>query len=192
MSDREIRTGLRALTQSGQVVEQLSEYIQGLPQKDVYALMRFTRFWKERTEKRYFLSGEYVAVMYLSDDHLAELLQERKTIGRLSIASDDTHKPYSDYAWQQFYKNNHRTEIDLAIEEANFRGIFAPPQLDEMMALAGDNKAKLKKLKKMVRGSGCLERSHNWEYWAKDRCYVCLNCRRKVTDEEIYTGILAG
>ena len=186
MSDREIQTGLRAIRHSGKAVEIVSELIESLPINDVYALMKFARYWRERSEKRYRLSREFVAVKFLSNEHLAELMLTTKVAHRLnSGSSDEIYSPYPDNPWQQYYKNNHRVDTDLAIEEANFRGIYAPCQRESKNPIA-----RLKKLKKMMRDVSCLERRHRWEYWAKDLGFVCLNCGRKVTDEEIYSGIV--
>jgi len=190
MSDREIRTGLRALKSSGRAVKWLRELIQELGPEDVYALMRFTRFWKERNEQRHRLGREYVAVKFLSDKYLKEFLLERRAKARLSGASSDDYR--DDYGWRLYYKNNHRDDSDLVIEEANHRGFFASIQIEEQRAAMGDPvavaKTMVKKLKRTVRGIDCVERSHDWE---RNRFgFICLNCRRKVSDEEVISGKL--
>lgn len=174
--DRESRQLFRNLVQRGDLVDFMLNTLDELNQEDAWRVFVNARFHVERVRKVYGIRGKMVAVCWLSDDAIIDL-----------INSPQGRRCRRD--WAAGYRHDtDRKVIDLIIEEAEYRGLKSRDQLrwEEMRDASPEGRSGL--IGRSLASGTCLERGGHKFLFVKGE-HICANCRSVITDEEVMVRV---
>jgi len=182
--DRRTRAIWRGLAADGTLVTVITDIIKGLDpdSQDAKEISKWLRFYNDRIAYKWRLGNQRFSIAHLGDDSIDRLINERSCQNwqRYWIRNGQEKKSDGDWSYGD-WTYNRRSVYTVLLEEAEYRGITTAVQKAWIKVLnaSGRGAAALIDLEK-----SCNERGgHSITF--VDENYICINCREKVSREEV-------
>ena len=181
--DSRTRALWRGLSAEGTLVSVITDIIKNLDpaSQDAKDIGAYLKFYADRVSYKWRLGTEkQFSICHLGDDTIKRLI-EMPTAKRIQEywVTRGENKRESAWSNDEWYYNR-RSPYVVVLEEAEYRGILTVLQAAwrDVRDNSGRGAAAL-----VTFDSACNERKHVIEFSLG--CYICINCRKKVTREEV-------
>jgi hypothetical protein len=168
----------------GSLVSAIVDIIKGLDPASLEAkeINRYLKFYADRVSYKWRLGTEkQFSICHLGDDTIRRLIEmpSARNIQRYWVERGENRET-SGWSNNEWYYNR-RGPYVVVLEEAEYRGILT----DTQKAWARVKESKGRGAAKLLTfDSACNERAHDIVF-VNSGWYTCINCRRKVTREEV-------
>ena len=182
--DNRTRALWRGLIADGTLVSVIVDIIKELDpaSQEAIEIQRYLRFYADRIDYKWRLGTEKTfSICHLGDDTIRRLIEApmARRIQEYWVLRGENKKTsgWHDDHWSY----NRRSPYTVVLEEAEYREILTQLQVAwrNVKSNSGRGAAKI-----LSFDGACNERGGHIIEFSSD-CYACINCRRKVTREEV-------